>query len=137
MGKWKFHLGVNTAYVLATTVASYIYNDGSIGKQIPYTPRYNGQMNIGFNYRRLSVNYNHTYTGYRFTTSDESYYLMPYQTGNLQLMYEAAYRHHALLFTGQCNNIWNEQYQVVAYRPMPGINWLLGIKADITAGKHQ
>jgi vitamin B12 transporter len=38
--KWKLHLGVNTSYVLATTVASYIYNDGSIGKQIPYTPRW-------------------------------------------------------------------------------------------------
>lgn len=136
-GKWKFHVGVNTAYVLATTVASYIYNDGSIGKQIPYTPRYNGQANVGFTVRRFSVNYNHTYTGYRFITSDESYYLLPYQTGNLQLMYNTAIRHHDFQFTGQCNNIWNEQYQVVAYRPMPGINWLVGFRADILQGKNQ
>ena len=130
-GKWKFHVGANTAYVLATTVSSYIYNDGSIGKQIPYSPRYNGQLNAGFTYRRFSFNYNHTYTGYRFTTTDESSYLLPYQTGNVQLMYATPVHGHQWQFTAQCNNIWNERYQVVASRPMPGINWLAGLKADL------
>ena len=128
VGKWKLHLGVNTGYVLSTTVASYIYNDGSTGKQIPYTPRYNGQLNVGFTYLHFSFNYNHTYTGYRFTTTDESSWLAPYQTGNIQLMYSPVIRKHAWQFTAQCNNIWNEQYQVVAFRPMPGINWLVGFK---------
>ena len=130
-GNWRFHLGLNTAYVLATTMASYIYNDGSIGKQIPGAPRYNGQANIGFSYRLLTFNYNHTYTGYRFTTTDESEYLLPYQTGNVQLMYKLWISKRPITLTGQCNNIWNEHYQVVAYRTMPGINWLLGISADI------
>jgi len=130
-GKWKLHIGVNTSYVLATTVASYIYNDGSVGKQIPYTPRYNGQMNAGFSYGHLSVNYNHSYTGYRFTTTDESSYVLPYQTGNVQMMYSPVIHKHLWQFTGQCNNVWNEQYQVVASRPMPGINWLLGFKVAL------
>ena len=130
-GKWTFHFGINTAYVLSTTVASYIYNDGSVGKQIPYTPRYNGQMNIGFGFGRFYVNYNHTYTGYRFTTTDESSYLTPYATGNLQMMYSAHMLHRSCLFSAQCNNIWDQQYQVVAYRPMPGINWLLGLKMEL------
>ena len=127
-GKWKFHFGVNTAYVLSTTVSSYIYNDGSVGKQIPYTPRYNGQANIGVTYKKITVNYNQTYTGYRFITTDESEYLVPYTTGNVQLLYNAAVYSHSLQLTGQCNNIWNEQYQVVSARPMPGVNWLLGFK---------
>ncbi len=131
ISKWKFHLGINTAYVLATTVSSYIYNDGSVGRQIPYTPRYNGQLNIGFNYSGFSFNYNHTYSGYRFTTTDESSYLLPYATGNLQMMYRTAIHRHEWQFTGQCNNIWNEQYQVVASRPMPGLNWLGGIKVQL------
>ena len=131
IGKWKLHFGINTSYVLATTVTSYVYNDGSIGKQIPYTPRYNGQANIGFMYKNLSVNYNHTYTGYRFITTDESSYLQPYQTGNLQLMYTTTIRQHYLQLTAQCNNIWNNQYQVVADRPMPGINWQAGFKVGV------
>ncbi len=131
IGNWKLHIGVNTSYVLATTVASYIQNDGSVGKQIPYAPRYNGQANVGFNYKRLSANYNQTYTGYRFITTDESEYLLPYQTGNLQLMYNTPLRNHPFQFTAQCNNIWNQHYQVVAFRPMPGINWLAGIKVTL------
>ena len=130
-GNWKIHIGANTSYVLATTVTSYIYNDGSVGKQIPYTPRYNGQVNIGFSYKRFYFNYNHTYTGYRFITSDESSYILPYQTGNVQLMYNTSIGGHSLQFIGQCNNIWNEQYQVVSDRPMPGINWQAGFKVGI------
>jgi vitamin B12 transporter len=131
LGKWKLHLGLNTAYILSTTVASYLPNDGSIGMQIPYTPRYNGQVNIGFSYKQLTASYNETYTGYRFITSDESEYLTPYYTGNVLLMYNTGIDKHNLQLTAQCNNLWNEQYQVVAGRPMPGINWLAGFRIGI------
>jgi outer membrane receptor for Fe3+-dicitrate len=77
------------------------------------------------------VNYNETYTGYRFITADESEYLPPFQTGNLQLLYDFKLQTHAIQFTAQCNNIWDEQYQVVSGRPMPGTNWLAGCKIGI------
>ncbi len=130
-GKWKVHLGLNTVYVLATTTKSYLYSDGSVGKQIPYSPRYNGQLNAGFTYKRVYLNYNHTYTGYRFTVADESAWLAPYTTGNVQAMYTAYIKHHAVQLTAQCNNIWNERYTVVFGRPMPGINFLAGFKAEL------
>lgn len=128
---WSLHLGANTSYVIATTQSSYIANDNSIGKQIPYTPRYNGQLNAGFSYKHLYINYNHTYTGYRFITTDESEYILPYNTGNLQATYDLYLAHCPLSVSLQCNNIWNQQYQVVAYRPMPGINWLAGLKLTL------
>jgi len=128
--KFIFHVSVNTSYTVATTVTSYIPNDGSIGKQIPYTPLYNGQANIGFTFKNLYVNYNHTYTGYRYITTDESEYLSPYQTGNLQLMYSIRAVHPVQLLL-QCNNIWNNHYAIVSYRPMPGINYVIGLKFAI------
>ncbi len=128
--KFTFHASVNTSYIVATTVSSYVPNDGSVGKQIPYTPIYNGQANIGFAYNALYVNYNHTYTGYRYITTDESEYLSPYQTGNMQVMYSIkAARPVQLLL--QCNNIWNNHYAIVSYRPMPGINYVIGAKFAI------
>lgn len=126
-GRWQLHLGLNTSYVLATTTESYVPNDGSVGKQIPYTPRYQWQANIGFSYNSFYLNYNHVYVGYRFITTDESSYLKPYNTGNLQLMYTLKLYSRQWRISLQCNNIWNEQYQVVAGRPMPGINWLAGL----------
>lgn len=129
-GNWKLHIGVNTSYVLATTTTSYLPGDSSIGRQIPYTPRYNGQVNVGFSWKALYFNYNHTYTGYRFYTTDESGYLKPYNVGNVQVFYTTYIRSMPLQVSAQCNNIWNAQYQVVNARPMPGINWLLGVKAS-------
>lgn len=121
------HLGVNASYTIATTLSSYLPGDGSIGKQIPYTPLYNGQANIGFSRKRLYLNYNHTYTGLRYITTDESFGIPSYTTGNLQLTYNLSVKNNTLQFTGQCNNIWNVRYQVVNARPMPGINWLAGL----------
>jgi iron complex outermembrane receptor protein len=130
-GKVTWHASVLTSYILATTVSSYVYNDGSLGRQIPYTPRYNARANAGLAYNRLYLNYNHTYTGYRFTVSDESAWLAPFQTGNVQLQYILKLAARNVLLTAQINNIWNQRYQVVDQRPLPGANWLLGIKADL------
>jgi len=129
-GKWNFYVSANTAYTLATTVNSYEENDGSIGKQLPYTPRYNGQANIGLRRGRLLLQYSHTYTGYRFTVADESEYLAPYQTGNLFAMYVLPLKQNTYTFTAMLNNIWNEQYSVVGYRPMPGRNFLISAGAQ-------
>ena len=129
--KSQWHLGLNTSYILATTETSHLANDGSISKQLPYSPRYSGQLNLGFAYRQLYFNYNHTYTGYRFITTDESEYLPDYNIGNLQLMYSTQIHHYPIQFNLQCNNIWNTSYQIIASRPMPSMNWLLGVRVGM------
>lgn len=126
-GNWKANIGLNTSFVLATTRQSYIPNDGSIGKQIPYSPRYNGQMNIGFGFKKFSCNYNHTYTGYRFITIDESQFLSPYHTGNLYAAYSKCVFSTEFKFSVQCNNLWNSRYEVISSRPMPMRNFALGL----------
>jgi iron complex outermembrane receptor protein len=128
IGKWTGHISINTAYTLATTQESYVPKDGSIGKQIPYTPRYQYQGNVGFSYAAFRLNYNHTYTGYRFVTVDESQHLSPYHTGNVQMMYNGYLLKHRTELTFQINNLWQEHYQVVAGRPMPGRNCQTGFR---------
>lgn len=121
-------LGLKTAYVLATTTASYLPGDGSIGKQIPYTPRYNGAINLGFGWRHLLLNYNHHYTGYRFVTTDESQYLKPFQTGNFQVAYTITIVDYAISINAQLRNMWNSHFEIVNGRPMPGRNFLIGLE---------
>ncbi|GAA4452779.1 TonB-dependent receptor [Rurimicrobium arvi] len=128
---WRLWLGLNTSFVLATTVESYLPGDGSIGKQIPYTPRYNGQGNIGCSWKQFSCNYNHTYTGYRFVTVDESQFLEPFQTGNIYLSYRQPVSTVVLTCSAGMNNIWNSTYQVVNARPMPGRNWNFGLSVSL------
>lgn len=126
-GKTIIKANVTTAYILATTVDSYIPNDGSIDKQIPYSPRYNLSGNIGIEYNRLSFYFNHTYTGYRFITTDESQYLMPYSVSNVQLHYQNAFS-FPVSFYFQVNNLFSVRYQVVNSRPMPLVNFLAALK---------
>lgn len=130
-GDWEMYVAAGTSYVLATATGSYMPGDGSIGKQIPYTPRYNVRANTGLTWKRLLVSYNHTYTGYRFTTTDESSWLEPYSTGNILAAYTLKINGRQLELNGQCNNIWNAQYSVAGFRPMPGTNWLAGLRLHL------
>ncbi|MFT4062026.1 MAG: TonB-dependent receptor plug domain-containing protein [Edaphocola sp.] len=132
--KLKFHLSANYAYCLATSVASYLPGDNSIGKQIPYTPRYNFQANAGVEWNALFLNFNQTYTGYRFVTIDESQYLKPYNTSNIQVYYTLSKNGKLGSVALQCNNIFNTQYQVVNGRPMPGRNLLLQLGLGLGKG---
>ncbi|RYZ28377.1 MAG: TonB-dependent receptor, partial [Sphingobacteriales bacterium] len=131
-GSVTFHVGFNYTYILSTTEASYLPGDGSIGKQIPYTPRYSIQGNAGLQWRdKLFLNYNQTYTGYRFVTTDESQFLEPYSTGNVQATYTLARKQKLLTLSAQVQNIWNTAYEVVNGRPMPGRNFLLQVKMGL------
>lgn len=129
--RFQIYLGLKTAYVLATTTASYLPHDNSIGDQIPYTPRYRGIGNIGFSWSGFFVNYNQQYTGYRFITTDESQFLNPYQTGDLQVSYTFPVAHYTFSVMGQIRNLWNRQYEVVNARPMPGRNFLVSMNVAL------
>ncbi len=119
------NMDLNYTYVLSTTIRSYIPGDGSIGKQIPYTPRYNIQTNFGITLYNFWLNYNLTYSGYRFTTTDESQYLLPYTLSNIYLSYPLKIKNINLNLSAQAANIFDIEYQVVNGRPMPGRNFII------------
>ncbi len=123
---WRLGLHVATSYVLASTTESYIPQDGSTGRQIPYTPRYNGRVQLWAGWKQLELQYLHSYTGYRYITTDESAWLEPYNTGNITLSWHTDLRHRRVGLYAYCNNVWNVRYAVAAYRPMPGTNWMAG-----------
>jgi len=124
----KIALSLKTAYVLSTTAASYLPNDNSVGKQIPYVPRYNGQANLTASFAGFLCNYNHTYTGYRYTTTDESQFLDPYQAGNLQAGYTFGRKGCTISLMVQVLNLWDTRYEIINGRPMPGRNFSLMLR---------
>ena len=131
LGSCKLHFALKSAYIISTSEASYLPNDGSKGKQIPYVPRYNGQLNLGFSLSGWFFNYNHTYTGYRFVTIDESQFLEPYHTGNVQLMYTFSKAVYTIRAAAQVQNIWDARYEVISARPMPGRYFLFSLQLGL------
>lgn len=133
--KWVLWGTMNTAYTLATTEKSNIANDGSIGKQIPYTPRYTGGLTIGLQHQNWHLQYQHSYTGYRFIVADESAYLLPYNVGNIQLSYINKIKGHSITINALLQNVWNQPYTIMAYRPMPGMNAQVGVQWGLWPSK--
>lgn len=126
-----FKSSILYAYTLSTTTESAIPNDYSIGKQIPYVPRYQFKMSVGFQHKNIEAHFVQTYTGYRFVTTDESQYLKPYSTSNIWANYY--FRYQALKGSANLrfNNILDVQYQSVVGRVMPGRNLSIGIVLNL------
>jgi iron complex outermembrane receptor protein len=127
----KFKSSILYAYTLSTTKQSAIPNDYSIGKQIPYVPRYQFKMSMGFERKNIEIHFVQTYTGYRFVTTDESQYLKPYAISTLWAAYH--YRYQALKGTINLrfNNILNTAYQSIVGRVMPGRNGNISFTFEI------
>ncbi len=114
-----------TNYVISTNQKARLEGDDAVGRQLIYTPLYTGQGTLSLAYKGFAVAYNHTYTGYTYTTSDNLNYLEPYQLGNLYLNKKLRFRNYGIDLGFSCLNLWNRDYQTVVIRPMPGRNYLL------------
>lgn len=122
-------LDAHYAYTLSTTRESDIPNDYSIGKQLPYVPRYQVKLNPGVEYHAWSLYFPYQYTGYRFITTDESQWLMPYHLVGIQLGKTwKIEQHYALKTQLACRNIGNVNYETLPGRYMPERTWLLQIQ---------
>ncbi len=116
------------AYTLSTTQASHLPNDYSIGKQLPYVPRYQLKINPGYQNANWDIQYIYAYTGYRFVTTDESQWLLPYSTSNIFVSYRLPLMaHQAIRATIRVQNLFSETYQGIIGRTMPGRNYTFGL----------
>jgi vitamin B12 transporter len=121
-------LQTQTSYVLSTVEKSELREDASIGQQLIYTPRYQVNGNLIIGAKKWFVLYNHQYIGYRFTSSDNLNWLMPYHIGNVKLNYTCQYKQTLLTFFSSINNCWNANYTVIQNQPMPLRYYEAGIR---------
>jgi iron complex outermembrane receptor protein len=125
--KLKIRLSGLYNYVLSTNEQSASPNDPSIGKQLIYVPIQNCQGNITISYKGTSFMYTQVYTGYRYTTSDNTQYLQPYTIGNINVSQTISFNSFKIKLYAQLNNVWKETYQVMAYYAMPQFNYQFGL----------
>lgn len=128
LSKVKVQLSGMYNYVLSTNEKSSTANDAALGHQLIYVPIQNAQSNFSVSYKRTSVGYTQIYTGYRYITSDNTKYLKPYTIGNLHIDQLIGWNSLNISMYLQLNNIWQETYQVIAYRAMPLFNYQIGFK---------
>lgn len=129
--KLRMGLLFRTSYVLSTVNSTSQENDNSVGKQLIYTPRYLVNTTGYAGFKNSSFFIFHNYTGYRFVTSDNLSWVDPYHTISVKFNYEVKFKKSHLNVFLACNNLLNENYVIIANKPMPlryyeiGLNFLL------------
>lgn len=96
------------------------------GDQIPYVPVHSGSAVLNCTYRTWSLNYSFIYTGERWMLGGNIpvNYIQPWYTSDLSLAKTFSLPHGMELGAAlDVNNIFDQQYEVVKWYPMPGTNF--------------
>jgi len=134
---FQIKLILNTSYVLSSNEKSKNENDNSTGKQLIYTPRYTGQSSMSISYQKLNFIFNNTYTGYRFTSTDNTNWLSPYYIANIKCSYPYSFNTINMELFCAVNNLFNKNYAVVLNRPMPLRNYEIGMRINYHKNKKK
>lgn len=104
---------------------TYAYNhseDQRKSKQLIYVPYHKSTASLAYSRKWLSAYYQFLYNGKVFTDSNNRYELKDHTISNLGLELNMG-RKRNYRIGAQVLNLWNEDYQNVLNRPMPGRNY--------------
>ncbi len=127
VGKVRLGLNAEYQYTSSTVRASDVPNDNAVGHQLIYVPMHSVRGHISAQWKGLLLMYGHYWTGERFIASDNTASLTPFHVGWASASYRLPLKKHALQLGASIDNIFNEQYQMIAWRPMPGRAWRLSL----------
>lgn len=122
MNDKAFSASGSVSYTYTNTISldPISVNDNSKGKQLIYVPLHNLVASFQVQYRYFYLRVVQSYTGLRFTTTDNSQSLHPYLLTHLEIGKEFYLQGQRIGLSFRINNIANSQYQLVSQRPMPG-----------------
>ena len=134
IGTWQFKARAHTQFSATENAAVYDGSGYVLNKQLPYTPKFSAGAGLSAQKGCWSMAFLYQATGARFISSDNTQTVPGFHTGNFMISYQPAWiRMKAcsnLKLDLILDNIWNEQYQSLINRPMPGFNWRLGLSSN-------
>ncbi len=121
--KINYSINLLTNYVLSSNQKSISENDNSVNKQLIYVPMYAGHLKYGVDYQSFSLNFSQNYTGYRYTSTDNTEFLKPFLLSNVEMNYGFMYKNYSVQTGFKINNIFNTRYQILLNQAMPMSNF--------------
>ena len=131
VNKFVTGLTANYSYTRATTAASDTANDASIGKQLIYVPENQANCSLRMNYSMFYTSWIVTMTGKRYLTVDNSDFLPGYMLNNLITGFRLNLKANTLDLNFQIDNLFDVNYQTIAYYPLPGRSYSLKLLIQI------
>jgi len=119
---WKKKVSDNSTIELSGTYAYTVSREEGKSEQLIYVPLHKATLSAAYSYKAFSAYYRHLFNGGVFTSSDNAYDLDAYNVSGIGTEYDISLL-KGITLGAQVNNLWNEEYENVAVRPMPGRNY--------------
>lgn len=136
--KMELHLTASWSAVDAINQKKLNVYDLSQGKQLIYTPRQRFSGSILLRWNKLLADYNQSFTGKCFTNRENTEFVASFSTANLQIQYQLQFSNR-IRGNAQVDitNLWDTQYEVVKYYPMPGRAIRAGVNFTINYNRKR
>ncbi|MDN3672202.1 TonB-dependent receptor [Flavobacterium branchiarum] len=122
---------LNGTYAYTISESQQLIKGQLIYKQLIYVPYHKLTGSVSYNWKKVSSYFQYLYNGEVYSTPFNSIsgIVKPYNIGNLGIDYELGKR-NSYKIGFQILNIWNENYQPVISRQMPGRNYTIYINLN-------
>ncbi len=127
VGDSYFNLIGKYDFVKSTNEEVAEENKAALGKQLLYIPQHKGLAQLTWRNAGWSVAYRHNFVGKVFTSPSNIQSLPAFSLGDLSVSRTFKFdQWHFSAFT-KVHNLWDTDYQMVQYYPMPGRNFEVGL----------
>ncbi len=102
--------------------------------QISYIPEHSGSVVTQINYKNWGLNYSFIYVGERYKTlkdNTKENKLNPWFTHDLAIQKDFKINQYHFRAVAEVNNLFNHQYEVIEWYPMPGTNLRFSLTFDL------
>ena len=118
LGKHRFMVSGKYGYTMAQDMVT--------ANTLPYVPRHKIIGALSYSQKQLSAYYQWLYNDEVFTTTDNTTTVAGYGISNAGISYTLRQKQERqLTFSLRAQNIFNKNYQTIAFRPNPGRNFLI------------
>lgn len=136
IGKVTLKMRGNYSYTKSTIEnAGGVMRPEAHGKQIPFIPVHSGGIAINALWRSFHVVYSFTHFSERYTTTSNNpnsvRKLYPYYMSSAAVGWDFALYNMAMGVQLRVDNIFNESYQTILWRPMPGRNYSFTLRVEL------
>ena len=99
----------------------------SYNRQLPYTPKHSGNASLLIRNPWVNLGYSVLFQGERWSSSQQTaqYKLKAYSEHTVTLSREFRFKSCQLNLSGSIHNLFDKQYEIVKYYPMPGRSFSL------------
>lgn len=133
LNKGKLHINAGYNYVRSINKSSVLTNDNSFGKQLIYVPLQSLNIVAKLEIKKWLFGYNQTITGKVFIDATNTTYMPYYAPADVNISYSFIKNNKSAVIGFKVANLYDEDYQIMANRPMPGRWFLLFLKVNLNS----